>query len=114
MQFVPVNRPSALKKRNETEIKNVVAAKPSKEATEAAAPFVFNFKPVGKAEAVLDAPPAEHKAEQAFQERSPEERRKYCRRIQNVQVLYELRAGADRRRKNQRKSDITTAVDEMA
>lgn len=40
------------------------------------------------------------------------ERRTYCRRIRNEPVLQELRAGVDRRRRNQRKNDLTTAVDE--
>ena len=40
------------------------------------------------------------------------ERRKVCRRIHQEAVLEELRAGTDRRRPNQRSSDLTTAVDE--
>lgn len=40
------------------------------------------------------------------------ERRVYCRRIRSLSCLQELRAGADRRRRNQRKNDLTTAIDE--
>lgn len=41
------------------------------------------------------------------------ERRRMCRRIyQSPPPLQELRAGPDRRRHNQRRSDLTTAVDE--
>lgn len=40
------------------------------------------------------------------------ERRKMCRRIQHEPVLEELRSGIDRRRRNQRRNDLTTAIDE--
>lgn len=40
------------------------------------------------------------------------ERRKVCRRIQRETVLEELRSGIDRRRRNQRRDDVTTAIDE--
>jgi hypothetical protein len=40
------------------------------------------------------------------------ERRKVCRRLQHDAVLNELRSGVDRRRRNQRRNDLTTAVDE--
>lgn len=40
------------------------------------------------------------------------DRRKVCRRIVHQSVLQELRSGSDRRRRNQRSSDLTTAVDE--
>lgn len=40
------------------------------------------------------------------------DRRKVCRRVRNEPVLDELRAGTDRRHRNQRKSDLTTAIDE--
>ncbi|MBY0577438.1 MAG: hypothetical protein K2P57_00160 [Burkholderiales bacterium] len=97
-----MNRPTALDKKGASEIGSVFAVKPVKEAT-AHAPF--GFKPLEK---------HPEKPEQVFQERSDEERRKYCRRLQNIPVLYELRMENDRRRKNQRKGDITTAIDEMA
>lgn len=40
------------------------------------------------------------------------ERRTYSRRIKNEPVLKELRSVVDRRRHNQRKNDLTTAIDE--
>jgi hypothetical protein len=40
------------------------------------------------------------------------ERRTYCRRIEHLPVLIELRAGSDRRRHNQRGGDLTEHVDE--
>lgn len=109
---LPVNQVAVPKKTDDTEIKSVYAAKPSKPAADAHAPFALEFKPPEKSRPPVARAPAEQRTEQVFQERSQEERRKYCRRLQNVPVLYDLRVGADRRRKNQRKSDITTAIDE--
>lgn len=40
------------------------------------------------------------------------DRRHYCRRVQQQNVLLELRSGHDRRRHCQRADDITTAIDE--
>jgi hypothetical protein len=40
------------------------------------------------------------------------ERRTYCRRIEHLPILVELRAGYDRRRHNQRGDDFTEHVDE--
>jgi hypothetical protein len=40
------------------------------------------------------------------------ERRTYCRRIEHLPILVELRAGYDRRRHNQRGDDLTEHVDE--
>lgn len=40
------------------------------------------------------------------------ERRRLCRRIYHDPPLQELRSGLDRRHRNQRRSDLTTAVDE--
>lgn len=39
------------------------------------------------------------------------ERRIYCRRIEHLPILVELRSGMDRRRHNQRADDITEHVD---
>lgn len=40
------------------------------------------------------------------------DRRRLCRRIRQQAVLIELRAGSDRRQRNQRSTDLTTAVSE--
>lgn len=39
------------------------------------------------------------------------ERRTYCRRIEHLPILIELRSGIDRRRHNQRKVDIVEHID---
>ena len=40
------------------------------------------------------------------------ERRTYCRRIEHLPILVELRSGIDRRRQKQRGADLTEHVDE--
>jgi hypothetical protein len=40
------------------------------------------------------------------------DRRQFCRRVSNDKVLFELRSGTDRRRRNQRSGDLTTAIDD--
>ncbi len=42
------------------------------------------------------------------------ERRTYCRRVEHLPILVELRSGTERRRHNQRASDMTEHVDVKA
>lgn len=114
MQVVPVNSPPPQQKRDEPEVKGIVPAQPLKEeATQPLAPLVFDFKP---RQAPRPSPKMQIKEqhEPVFHERSTEERRRYCRRLQNNLFLYEVRMVNDRRRRNQRRDDITTAIDEIA
>lgn len=108
MQFFPVNRAPSPKKTDETEVKSVYAAKPVREAK--FAPFLAELKLPARPRA--QAPSEKPQTEQAFRDRVGEERRKYCRRLQNRPVLYELRVTEERRKRNQRKDDITTSIDE--
>lgn len=49
--------------------------------------------------------------EKTHHERIHGERRTYCRRIEHLPILLELRSGEERRRHNQRASDTTEHVD---
>lgn len=110
MQFVPSDLPPP-SLPDETGIKRVVPIQPAKEeAARPAQPISFDFKPKEKRR---PAPSSPAEAQHAFHERNQEERRKYCRRLHATSVLYDVRVANDRRRKNQRMSDITTAVDEV-
>lgn len=40
------------------------------------------------------------------------ERRTYCRRIEHLPILFELRSAPDQRRQKQRENDVTEHVDE--
>ena len=114
MQVIPVNPPPPQQKWDEPEVKSIVPAQPLKEETaQPVAPFVFDFKPQQERRPSPKMP-AEEQQKPVFHERSREERRRYCRRLQNNPFLYEVRMVNDRRRKNQRRDDITTAVDEIA
>jgi hypothetical protein len=51
-------------------------------------------------------------AERRYDVQTHGERRTYCRRIEHLPILVELRAGYDRRRHNQRGDDMMDHVDE--
>jgi len=53
-------------------------------------------------------------AEHDLQIREEEDRRHYCRRVNSMHVLEELRSHVRRRHVNQRRLDITTVIDETA
>ncbi len=74
-------------------------------------PIAFNFKPQEKRR--KKSLPEEEEETHVFMERSEEERRKYCRRLHSTPILYDIRVVNDRRKKNQRKGDVTTSVDEI-
>jgi len=64
----------------------------------------------------LVAPQARHEPVRALAERRLDphpggERRTYCRRIRRLPVLFELRAGLERRRQKQRAVDPTEHID---
>jgi hypothetical protein len=52
-------------------------------------------------------------AEHDLQIREEVDRRHYCRRVNSMHVIEELRSHVRRRHKNQRQQDITTVIDEM-
>ena len=109
MQYVPADLPPA-HAPDEQDIGQVVRTQAAKDPlVPPVSPASFNFKPPARRQRA----PASSDEPHLFQERSLEERRKYCRRLHAVPVLYDIRAINDRRRKNQRKSDLTTAIDEI-
>lgn len=60
----------------------------------------------------MPAQPAINRRAAPYAQTVEYERRKLCRRIHATAVLEELRSGQDRRRRNQRRDDFTTAIDE--
>ncbi len=113
MQYVPSDLPSP-HQPEQRGISRVVPVQPAKEETaQPLTPFVFDFKP---RQVPRPSPrmPLKEQHEPVFYVRSAEERRRYCRRLQNTPFLYEVRMVNDRRRRNQRRDDITTAIDEIA
>jgi hypothetical protein len=57
-------------------------------------------------------PEIEVEAERRHDPHANGERRTYCRRVEHRPMLIELRSGRERRRHNQRASDITEHIDE--
>ncbi len=112
MQYVPSDLPPP-HQPEQRGISRVVPVQPTKEETaQPIAPFVFDFKPQ-QVRRPSPKIPVQEQQEPVFRERNQGERRRYCRRLQNNPFLYEVRLMNDRRRKNQRRDDITTAVDEI-
>lgn len=109
MQYVPLDLPPS-HPPDERGTQRVVPAQVAKDATASpVAPIAFNFKPQEKRHRAPAAAAEAH----AFRERSEGERRKYCRRLHNTPVLYDIRVMIDRRKRNQRKTDLTTSIDEI-
>ena len=113
MQYVPSDLPPP-HQPEQRGISRVVPVQPTKEEPpHPIVPISFDFKPQ-QVPRPSPKTPVEEQREPVFHERNQEERRRYCRRLQNSPFLYEVRMANDRRRKNQRRDDITTAVDEIA
>ncbi len=110
MQYAPSDLPPAhpVDERGTPRVVPTQAAKDT--GVPPVAPIPFDFKPQQKRRKKLLQEEAEM---HAFTERSGDERRKYCRRLYDMPILYDIRVVIDRRKKNQRKSDITTSVDEI-
>lgn len=56
-------------------------------------------------------PEAAGNEEKGYNPRFHGERRAYCRRVERLPIILELRSGEDRRRHNQRIGDLTEHVD---
>lgn len=110
MQYAPSDLPP-VHPPDERGTPRVVPTQAAKDAwVPPVAPIPFGFKPQHKRS---KKPLPEEEEAHVFTERSGDERRKYCRRLYSTPILYDIRVVNDRRKKNQRKSDITTSVDEI-
>ena len=116
MQFIPVNRPVAMEKKDETEINSVFTTRTVRKTGANAVEEITPETHPAKSPPLPGKPPPRplRDLEHDFHERKEEERRKYCRRIQNGKMPFDLRGKGDRRKKNQRSGDVTTAIDETA
>lgn len=112
MQFVPSlppPMPAGGPERGE-ELNEVTAVKKVKDALEQPA-----ATPTARLHAGHESPSGSDVAtEKRHAEGELAERRIFCRRIGHQSILVELRATADRRRRKQRKNDLSDHVDEEA
>lgn len=106
MQF-PVALPPAAAPLDQTdEIHELAAITPSKRVMERTLPPVVRRRPSRRREEAPQHRPAVPAAEQ----RVLEDRRKYCRRVENRWVLLDTRSRTDRRRNNRREGDHASTI----
>lgn len=112
MRYVPSLPPPITAPEETGEVHGLTAVRPAKPVQQRTlVPLVKQrFAPRESSAPVGQAVPANRKTDQ----RSNEERRKYRRRVSQQPMLLDLRPGGDRRRHNQRITDIATSIDEEA
>ncbi len=92
---------------NALEVKALAAIKPSRPVQERTLPPLVvqpHAQREGEADIVVQP-------ERRYEAHIHGERRSYCRRIEHLPILIELRSGVERRRHNQREGDIVEHID---
>lgn len=92
---------------NALEVKALAGVKPSKPVQERTLPPLV-VQPHSQREG---EPDAADQQERRYESHIHGERRTYCRRIEHLPILIELRSGIDRRRHNQREGDTVEHID---
>jgi len=112
MRYVPSLPPSITAPEETGEVHAMAAVRPAKPVQQR------TLVPLVKQRSAPREPSAKAgqtaPADRQTDQRSNEERRKYSRRASQQPVLIDLRPGGDRRRRNQRITDVTTSIDEEA
>ena len=106
MQIVPIIPQQTISVNETRDVKGVAGVKPVTPVPDNALPLLF-----------IDAQVTRKVNEVGYQEKrivsQLDERRMYCRRIQHLRLLEELRSSIDRRRRNQRNTDLLEHIDEL-
>ncbi len=108
MKYVPSLPPVVKGERDELDVyamARVKAAKPVQ--ARSLAPLVAPPHATPETSPYLDEP-----LERRRDRHAQGERRTYCRRVEHLPVLVELRSGLDRRHHTRRRGDVTDHVDE--
>ena len=105
MKYVPEPPQPTAAPEIGAEVKALAGLRPAKPVQERTLPPM-----VVRSRAQHEANP-QAAGEEKTHERLHEERRIYCRRIEHLPILLELRSGEERRRHNQRAGDLTEHVD---
>ena len=92
---------------NALEVKALAGIKPSRPVQERSLPPLI-VQPRATREAEADTV---EQQERRYEPHIHGERRTYCRRIEHLPVLIELRSGIERRKHNQREGDIVEHID---
>jgi hypothetical protein len=107
MKFVPSLPPVTAVTKDELEMEALAAVKAAKPVQPRTLPPL-----VVQPHARHQASPDIAGQQKPYDVRVHGERRIYCRRIEHLPILVDLRSGFDRRRHNQRGDDMTEHVDE--
>jgi hypothetical protein len=107
MKFVPNLPPVTAATKDELEVDALAAVKPAKPVQPRTLPPLI-VQPRTRHQALPDITGQQN----PHDVRVHGERRIYCRRIEHLPVMADLRSGSDRRRHNQRGDDMTEHVDE--
>ena len=108
MKFVPSLPPPLTVAKENLELQALARVKPVRPVQARTQP------PLVVQRHVRSEAPRDHTGQQERRHDAPfqGERRTYCRRIEHLPILVELRSGIDRRRQKQRGADLTEHVDE--
>lgn len=103
MQFVPIIPAPRNLLEERLEVKRLAAVKAAKPVQPRTLPPLLSYS--------HEAPHREHPEQERRQAAQREERRSYCRRVQHLPVLIELRSAIDRRKHAQRSTDRPEHID---
>lgn len=108
MKFVPSLTPNKALAKNDPAVEALTAVSPVKPVQPRTLPLPVPHEAEGRDSSGVPA-----RQENWHNQRLAGERRKFCRRIEHLPVLLELRSGTERRQRNQRDDDPTEHVDEQ-
>ena len=108
MQFVPIIPQQKFSVEEGLGVKGIAAVKPVKPVEERTLPPMVKY-----AQRQHSHASSEIRRDEKRQAAQQEERRILCRRLQHLPVLEELRSSVDRRRHNQRSTDLQLHIDEV-
>ncbi len=107
MKIAPDLPAPRLVTENSLEVKALAGVKPSRPVQERSLPPLV-VQPHTQREGEADSV---EQPERRYEPHVHGERRTYCRRIEHLPVLIELRSGIERRRHNQREGDTVEHID---
>jgi hypothetical protein len=108
MQFVPINPSQRTFLEDMLEVKRLAAVRAARPVQQRTLPPLLVLPRAAQQQENLEQESQQQERRHAVVR---EERRKYCRRVQHLPVLVELRSAIDRRKNAQRKTDWAEHID---
>ncbi len=107
MQLVPIISQPKTGVKEKLEVAGIAAVKASKPVEARTLPSLVSYTHERPEQKYLEK--NQHKEQLMIRQ---EDRRSYCRRLQHQTIMEELRSSIDRRRHQQRKTDVRLHIDE--